>query len=148
VSARSKHGRDERGQTAVLIIGFAVVVAMTVVVVVDASAAYLRRQALNTLADGAALAAVDGVREEQVYVGGLGESAVVDPAAAAQRVRTYLASSGALDAYPGLRHSVRAEDDRVVVRIVAPLELPFGVPGTASTADVGATAAAVATVGE
>jgi hypothetical protein len=132
----------------VLIIGFAVVVAMTIVVVVDASAAYLRRQALNTLADGAALSAVDGVREEQVYLGGLGDTAVVDPAAAAQRVQAYLASSGAFGSYPGLRHTVQVEGDRVVVRIVAPLELPFGVPGTASTADIGATAAAVATVGE
>ena len=43
-------GTDERGQTAVLIIGFMIVVALTVVVVVDATAAYLRRQALDTLA--------------------------------------------------------------------------------------------------
>jgi len=140
--------RDERGQTALLIIGFLVVVAMTVVVVVDASAAYLRRQALNTLADGAALAAVDGVREDQVYADGLGSAVVVDPGAAAQRVDAYLGSVGAGARYPGLRHSVRADEDRVVVRVVAPLDLPFAVPGVASRTEVTATAAAVASVGE
>ena len=140
--------RDERGQTALLVIGFLVVVAMTVVVVVDASAAYLRRQALNTLADGAALAAVDGVREDQVYGDGLGSAVVVDPRAAAQRVNAYFRSVGAGTRYPGLRHSVRAEADRVVVRVVAPLDLPFAVPGVASRTEVTATAAAVASVGE
>ncbi len=54
--------RDEAGQATVLIIGFAVVLAMVVAVVTDASAAYLQRQGLDTLADGAALAGADAVR--------------------------------------------------------------------------------------
>ena len=42
--------RDERGQASVLIIGFAVVLAMVVALVVDSSAAYLQRQGLDSLA--------------------------------------------------------------------------------------------------
>ena len=42
-----------------MIIGFALVLAMLVALVTDASAAYLRRQGLDTLADGAALRGAD-----------------------------------------------------------------------------------------
>jgi uncharacterized membrane protein len=139
--------RGEEGQSTVLILGFAVVVMMTVVAVVDASAAYLRRQHLDSLADGAALAAADGVREAQVYEGGLQARADIDPTAAAGRVAHYLTSVEAQRHYPGLRYSVEARRDRVVVHVSAPLELPFPVPGVVSTTEVAATAAAVVAVG-
>ena len=71
--------RSQHGQTALLIVGFAVVALLMVGVVVDASAAYLRRSGLDSLADGAALAAADGIQGRQVYEGGLGERAEIDP---------------------------------------------------------------------
>jgi uncharacterized membrane protein len=52
-----------------MIVGLAVVAIMLIGVVVDASAAYLRRSGLDSLADGAALAAADGVQGRQVYEG-------------------------------------------------------------------------------
>ena len=70
--------RDAEGSVTPLVIGFAVVVALLVGVVVDASAAYLRRQGLNSAADAAALAATDGIQGEQVYTHGLGERAQID----------------------------------------------------------------------
>src|SRR4029079_9679145 len=54
--------RGEHGSVTPLILGFAVAVAMLVAVVVDASAAYLRRQGLNSAADAAALAATDAIQ--------------------------------------------------------------------------------------
>ncbi|HEY9563226.1 MAG TPA: pilus assembly protein TadG-related protein, partial [Nocardioides sp.] len=45
---------QEAGQVTVLIVGFALILLMAVGVVVDTSAAYLNRQSLDTLADGAA----------------------------------------------------------------------------------------------
>lgn len=139
---------DERGQTAVLIVGFMIVVALTVVVVVDATAAYLRRQALDTLADGAALAAADGLEGEQVYLRGLGTTAAVDPEHARLLVGEYLDAVGAWGRYPGLSHRVETAGDRVVVRFAAPLDLPFAVPGVGDSATVTATGAAVISVGE
>ena len=47
--------RDESGQTTVMIVGFAVVLMTAVGMVVNVSAAYLQRQSLDNLADGAAL---------------------------------------------------------------------------------------------
>ena len=97
----SRGRRDEQGQTAVLIVGFALVLLLLVVVVVDASAAYLRRQRLDALADGAALAAVDGIRSERLYTEGLGEQAVLDPTVARAYAAAYLAQTDA-GRYPGL----------------------------------------------
>ena len=121
--------RSERGQTSLLIVGFAVLVVMLVAVVVDASSAYLRRQGLDNLADGAALAAADGVQGEQVYTTGLGERAQIDPVAAARYVEAYLTGAGAWSSYPGLTYDVRATVDTVVVQVAAPLRLPIAPPG-------------------
>jgi hypothetical protein len=138
--------RDETGQTSVLIVGLAVVAALLVAVVVDASAAYLRRQGLDSLADGAALAAADGIQGEQVYRSGLGEHARIDPSAARGYVLDYLRATGAARHYPGLAWSVDTAEDRVVVRVRAPLALPITPPGWERRPVVGAVAASVVVV--
>lgn len=140
--------RDERGSIAPLVIGFAFLVAVLVAVVVDASAAYLRRQGLNSVADAAALAATDGLQGDAVYTHGLGEHADIDAAAARRYVADYLAGSGATARYPGLTWSVAAEADTVVVRVAAPLDLPLRVPGVAEAATVTGSAASVVVVSE
>ncbi|RYU12896.1 pilus assembly protein TadG-related protein [Nocardioides iriomotensis] len=140
--------RDESGQTALLLVGLAVVLMLLVGVTVDASAAYLRRQGLDNLADGAALAAADGVQGAQVYEGGLGEVALVDPEVARAYVADYLARSGAAREFPGLRVDVDARVDRVVVRVSAPLDLPFTPPGWVGTPRISSTAASYVVVSD
>lgn len=138
--------RDEAGSIAPLVIGFMLVVAVLVAVVVDASAAYLRRQSLNATADAAALAATDGLQGEQVYTEGLGRTAEIDPQAARAYVAAYLAGSGAAQRYPGLDWEVRTLDDTVVVRLSAPLRLPLRVPGVVGSVRVTGDAASVVVV--
>jgi hypothetical protein len=121
--------RREAGQTALLIVGFFLVAVLLVAVVVDASAAYLRRQAMNALADGAALAAADGVQGAHVYTSGLGDTAQIDPAAAREYVAGYLAQSRAHQRYPGLVYRVLPAGDSVTVQVSAPLDLPIPPPG-------------------
>lgn len=140
--------RDDAGQTAVLIVGFAIIALLMVGVAVDASAAYLRRQGLDNLADGAALAAADGVQGRQVYEGGLGERARIDPAVARLYVADYLRATGAARSYPGLRFSVDATTDRVIVRVAAPLDLPITPPGWAQRPTISATAASYVAVSD
>lgn len=140
--------RDERGQTSLLIVGFAVVVVMMVAVVVDASAAYLRRSGLDSLADGAALAAADGVQGRQVYEGGLGERALIDASAARRHVEEYLSASGAAGRYPGLSYRVETGADRVVVQVWTPLELPVTPPGWDRRPVISATAASFVVVSD
>jgi hypothetical protein len=148
VTPRRTAPAAQRGQTSLLVIGFAVVAAMLVAVVVDASVAYLHRQAMSSLADGAALAAADGIQGEQVYVGGLSDRAAVDPAAAEVYVADHLAALGAAARYPGLTYDVQVISDRVVVRVAAPVDLPFTLPGAERTPVVGSAAAAVVLVGD
>ncbi|MGZ4438338.1 MAG: Tad domain-containing protein [Nocardioidaceae bacterium] len=138
--------RDERGQTAILIVGLALVAILMVGVVVDASAAYLRRQSLDSLADGAALAATDGVQGEQVYEGGLGERARIDPLAARGFVEDYLRATGAAARFPGMSYVVEADAERVVVRVSAPLVLPIMPPGWERRPVISGTAASFVAV--
>lgn len=138
--------RDEAGQTTIMIVGFAVVLMMTIVVVVDASAAYLQRQGLDNVADGAALAGADaGANGEEVYVGGLDERLDVFAASAEQGVADYLRGTGAFRRYPGLTHRVRVDRaaNEVVVEVVAPLDLPLTIPGAPTRARIGSVGSAV-----
>ena len=140
--------RDERGQTAVLLVGFVLVALLLVVVVVDASAAYLRRQGLDNVADGAALAAADGIAGRQVYEEGLGERARIDPELARALVAEHLGAVAAARRYPGLSWSVRVSGDRVVVHVAAPLRLPLGVPGVDAAPTITASAASYVAVSQ
>lgn len=123
----------EHGQVSVLIVGFAIILILGVGVVVDASAAYLQRQSLSTLADGAALAAADEVRGDPLYTGGLDERVPIAPELAAQAVLAYLRSIDAYADHPGLRFEVRVRDRSVVVSVSAPLDLPITVGGVTET---------------
>src|SRR5690349_23724603 len=119
---RDDDRRDERGQVSVLVIGFAAVLLLAVAVVIDASAAYLQRQGLDTLADGAALRGADlGATGEDVYQGGVPEETLALTAAQVRAaVGAYLQDSGAYARYPGLTYSVRIDGDRVEVSLHAP----------------------------
>ncbi len=140
------HGRkDDRGQVSVIIIGFALVVLLLVVVVVDAGAAYLKRQSLDSLADGAALYGADAAAGgRDVYTGGVGHDDLdLTAAVASAAARDYLRSAGAYDAHPGLQVSVAVHGDRVVVEVDAPVDLPLALPGSPERPIVSATGSAV-----
>jgi hypothetical protein len=150
---REPCGRHERrvaeaGTASILIVGLAVVALLLIGVVVDASAAYLRRSGLDSLADGAALAAADGVQGRQVYEGGLGERAEIDPEVARGYVADYLRDTGAAERYPGLSYDVDAGVDRVVVRVAAPLDLPITPPGWGRRPTISGTAASFVVVSD
>ena len=144
--------RDERGQATVLIIGLAMVLLMAAIVAVDASAAFLRRQELDTVADGAALAGADaGSRNLDVLYGeGVASADRLDQAEAVARraVADYLRATGAHAAYPGLTYRVGfdASRDAVTVQIDAPLDLPLTNPGSPHRPVVGAEGTAVVEV--
>lgn len=143
----SRRRRSERGSASVLIIGFAVVLLMTIAVVIDASAAYLQRQGLNNLADGAALRGADlGATGRDVYEGGVpAERLEVTAAQVRIAVGSYLRATGAYARYPGLTYRVRIDPtaQSVEVRLSAPLDLPLTVPGSPERASIGATGSAV-----
>ncbi|NYG58404.1 Flp pilus assembly protein TadG [Nocardioides daedukensis] len=120
---------EEAGQVTVLIVGFALILLMAVGVVVDTSAAYLNRQSLDTLADGAALAGAT-IEGEQGYDQGLGQDRVeLDERTARQAVGDYLNQVGAYADFKSLAWDVAVEGDTVVVTLSAAMELPIMVEG-------------------
>jgi hypothetical protein len=123
--------RCQRGSSTPLVLAFTAVILLLVAVVVDASAAYLARQRLDELADGAALQGADlGAQGSDAYDGGLASGDLaISRVEAEQAVRSYLVAVGALGEHPGLRAVVRVDGDRVVVELVAPVDLPLGLPG-------------------
>jgi hypothetical protein len=144
--------RDERGQSAVLIVGLASFLLLAIVVVVDASAAFLQRQGLDTVADGAALAGADaGSRNvDAIYGSGVGSQPRLDQAEALARaaVEDYLDRTGARSDYPGLSYDVGFDptDNSVVVQVRAPLDLPLTIPGSPERPVVGTVGSAVVQV--
>lgn len=140
---RAEHHRGERGSTIPLIVGFTSILLVAGAVVIDASAGYLQRQSLGSLADGAALYGADaGAEGLEVYGGGLGQRLRLTQAEASAAVGDYLARTGAPDRYPGLSYEVRVTTERVEVHLAAPLDLPLHVPGSPSHPSVGATGVA------
>jgi hypothetical protein len=136
---------SERGTGTLIIVGLALVLAMMAAVVTDASAAYLQRQGLDTLADGAALTAADaGASGREAYGEGLSADLHLDADVARAAVADYLHRVGAFDRYPGLtvQVSVDAASRRVVVVVHAPVRLPLHVPGSPDRASIGSTASA------
>ncbi len=126
--------RRDDGYASVMVVGFFLVVAMLAVVVVNATDAYLARQQLGHLADGAALAAADGLREQAVYTGGLGADAPLDQAQARRLVATHVAGQDVT----GIEVETTAAGVRVRLTRLEPLA--FSVPGLPGVATVRADA--------
>ncbi|WP_210648894.1 pilus assembly protein TadG-related protein [Nocardioides sp. SYSU D00065] len=148
MTPQSSGSRGDRGQVTLLIIGFASILLTAVVVVVDASAAYLQRQGLDNLADGAALYGAD-LGSSGVYDEGLdGQRLSQQEAAVRSAVQDYLVRAGAARSYPGIDVGVRVDtvSRSVTVRLEAPLELPLRIPGSPGDPTVAATSTAAVTV--
>lgn len=114
-------------------LGFLLLVGLLTVVVVNASSAFLHRLSLNNLADGAALAAADGLDERSFYVD---RQVVLSTAEVASLVRDYLAGEDVRVA------GVEVRDDRVAVRLEQDLELPLVPPGWTKGSVIAADASA------
>jgi putative Flp pilus-assembly TadE/G-like protein len=123
--------RPDDGTVTPLLVVFAICLALMIAAVVDVSAAFLRRQATASLADGAALSASDAAAAASVYAGEGRELVPIDEGAARHAVAAYLDDSGAIERYPGLRAAVQVVGGQtIVVELTMPYDLPISVPGS------------------
>ncbi len=134
----------ERGQITVMTIGFFVFLGLLAVVVINSSAAFLQRQELNNLADGAALAAADGLSEGAFYLHGVESAVELDPAEARRLVTGYLTASGE----PVGQVTVTTIDDSVHVRIERVVSLAITPPGWTSQTTIVAEATSQLRLGD
>ncbi|MEG9226483.1 pilus assembly protein TadG-related protein [Aeromicrobium sp. Sec7.5] len=124
----ARRTRSDRGQITLVTIGFFAVVGLLAVVVVNASDAFLERQRLNGLADGAVVAAADALDLDAFYTAGV---TVIDPDAARARVAEHVAGS------TGVRVvAVRLDGDTVTVRLERDITLPLAPPGLTSATTI------------
>jgi Flp pilus assembly protein TadG len=115
--------RDERGTITVVTIGFLLFIGLLAVVVVNSSAAFLERQRLDNLADGAALAAADGLSRDTFYLTG---QVTLDASQARRLIADYVTE-------PDVRVvAVRTEDEQVHVRLERTIGLALAPPGWTS----------------
>ncbi|GAA2089409.1 Tad domain-containing protein [Aeromicrobium tamlense] len=126
--------RSERGNVTVLTVGFLAILGLLVVMVVNASAAFLERRELMNLADRVALHAADGLDRDRVYLRGITDKATLESADA--RALT----AGIVPDDVSLR--LMTSDDRVEVRVMRQTRLPLVPPGCPDTATVRAEASA------
>lgn len=125
--------RGENGTVTVMSIGFLLLLGVLTVVVVNASAAFLQRQELNNLADGAALAAADGLDAAAFYER---RQVVLSEGDVRGLVLGHIAGSEAR------LTELTVDADRVRLRLERPMELPLVPPGWQSRTMVVADAAA------
>lgn len=136
--------RREEGQITVMVVGFFIVVALLAVVVVNASSAFLQRQELDNVADGAALAAADALKAESIYEDGIGKDAPLDVDRARRIVADYLASThNDVAAW-----QVTTEGDVVRVHLERLVDLALAPPGWQSRTRITADAAGVLRVSQ
>lgn len=121
--------RGDDGQMTVLIIGFTAIILLMIVVVTDISKVFLVRRDLDATADGAVLAAANGLAA--VYAQpGAGSNAVIDPDQAARLTADYLNEVAASNRFDGLDWSVDVEGTTVTVRLTSITDLPFHPPAS------------------
>lgn len=112
--------RRDEGTITVMTVGFVLFLGLLAVVVVNASAAFLQRQQLDNVADGAALAAADGLSEDAFYRTG---EITLDDGQARRLVRDYVSGDGIRIV------SVETDGGQVSVRLERTVSLAFAPPG-------------------
>lgn len=117
----------ERGTVTVMTIGFLFLLGLLTVVVVNSSSAFLERQRLNNLADGAALSAADGLDEAGFYTD---HRIVLDPGEARRLVSDYLAGERMRVV------DVSTNGDTVSVHLERDLDLALTPPGWTSSTTI------------
>jgi hypothetical protein len=124
-------GRD-RGQLALLVIGYVAITGLLIVVGIDVSKVFLARRALSSAADAAALAAAQAVDRAAIYsgdAGGCGALLPLDVDRAAQ-----LAGQSVADDLDSLRQTFGTVDPpetlvaggTVTVHLSGDIAVPFG----------------------
>ncbi len=116
---------DERSIT-VLVLGYFLVCVLLVTVVVNVSKVLLVRRSLAGAADGAAVAASNGLDERQIYRGNLGEAVPLSDVAAGALVEDYADAAGLAAQFDRFQVvAVDTDGEAATVTFAAVVPLPF-----------------------
>lgn len=115
----------DRGQITLLVVGFTLVLAVLIAIVVTASRVFLYQRALSTATDGAAIFAANQLDEAAFYAGGTGEHLPISAAGARQAVAEYVTRTGLAERFEGFGYAVGTDGRVVTVTFAARVELPL-----------------------
>lgn len=115
----------ECGSVAPMVIGFCLILLMALAGVVATSRIYVVRRALSSVADGAAVAAADTVRDSDVLDGTPASDIRVDGEAAQRAAGQSIAESGAADRLSDFRWDGQVEDGGRAVLITTSATVSF-----------------------
>jgi Flp pilus assembly protein TadG len=119
---REQDQNDERGSTLPLVVVCWLVAALMVFGAIAASDAFLEQQDVQSVCDGAALAAADRTDERAVYARGVEGSLPLDQATSEAAVTDYLGSGGrALTTW-----TLQTDGSEVTVRCSRSVDIAFG----------------------
>lgn len=119
--------RDERGSVMLLGIGLSIAALMIVTLAVNISSVWVARHALDSVADGCALAAAQAVDTGAIYRQGVTHVVPLDQNLARRYVANYLAAGGVRSRFTDLKvRSVHVYQGRVRVEVQALAPMPFG----------------------
>jgi Flp pilus assembly protein TadG len=119
---RGQDDEGERGSTLPFVLLCWLLAALMVFGAVAASDAFLEQRAVQSVCDGAALAAAESAEESVVYAEGVGAQLPLTPASAQTAVARHLALAGArLDAW-----SAATDGTEVTVRCTRYADIAFG----------------------
>lgn len=114
--------KHESGQISVLIIGCFTIIGLLAVVVINSSAAFVQKQRLADLADGAALIGADAIRADHIYANGLTNNLPLDATRARSAIASYLSSTG-------VTWTIQTASQTVRVQLRDQIDLPLVPPG-------------------
>lgn len=122
-----KRLKQDEGSVYLFGIGLGIVSLLVLTTAINIAALWVTRSKLDSVADGAVLAATNSVNVENLYLNGLEQPIQLDPNLAELKVRNYLAKVGPTSGLAELKIvSLDVGINTVEVRIKARSELPFG----------------------
>lgn len=125
-----QRARDESGHLTLMILGFAVVLAMVIAVLASASNAYVQRRALVSWADGAVSAAAQSIARDQLYGGTDASALPISTAGARRAVATYVRTHDIADRFDDFRVAHVSVDEgsgKITVELAATVAtMPVG----------------------
>lgn len=137
----------EHGSVTVFGLGFCVILLLALAGVAATSSVYLARRSLASVADGAAVAAADAIRDTDVLAGLPADRIGLDGSAAAAAVEDSIAESGAPSRFVAFAWDAGLADGGrtvvVIVRASAPIPLATSLFGVRKQVTVRARATAV-----
>lgn len=139
----------ESGQITLMAIGFAVVLALAVAVVANASNAFLQRRSLASWTDGAVTVAAQHVAHDRLYSGAPVTTLPLSEAAARDAVLDYVARHGLTARFDGFgvdHVTVESAASRVTVELGASVPLMLAGDITNGSASFRVTARSTAMV--